>query len=770
MKKITSTLLILISINVFSQNVGINSTGASPNSSAGLDVDFTSKGVLIPRLALTITTSAVPVTSPSISLIVYNTASVSDVTPGFYYWDGAKWVRLINTGNSTGADWLLAGNTLTGTLPASPNEWIGTVNGADWIIKTNNIERMRVASTGLVGINVSPSGAYLRISSSNSSYDGMYAFHTSASTTSAFNAVQGNVNNAAYTQATGYLAYHNTSNRTFSVYGNGGDLAGMFSGKVGVNSVSTDITSYDLEVRNNTGANPANVFLRQTTSNTVLNSVLGNLDFGDNYNAAPQARIQVFRDAASSSSTDLPTAFTFWNMADGANTLTERMRITNNGNVGIGTSAPGFKLDVTGTGRFTSDLRADTKVAFNSDPTNYYIGGGIANGYVAKTWDEIRYQFVGGGTDISMKNGRIGIGTITPAMMLDAIGSSTNVGDAVIRGASTGNAAVYGVQGTITSTTNTAAGVFGLASGTSGQINGVLGQTYSTTGNSSGVRGYAGGASGATYGVWGENFSNSTDATGVYGICSAATGNVNGVWGSVSSTTAGATGVYGYASGGSGTYGLYAINTGANGNGLRGTCNVGATANGVWGQSTTGYSGYFNGPGLGVDIIGNLNVTGTVSKGGGSFKIDHPLDPENKYLYHSFVESPDMMNVYNGNITTDNNGEEIVRLPSYFEAENMDFKYQLTVIGQFAQAIVLKEVSENQFVIKTDKPNVKVSWQVTGVRNDKWAQQYRIPNEVEKAGEEKGKYLYPELYGAGRDKSIEIVKHPQTDDKPTVAR
>src|ERR1051326_7264421 len=227
------------------QNVGINSTGAAPNASAGLDVSFSNMGVLIPRVALTQTTSSSPVTSPATSLVIYNTATINDVTPGFYYWDGTKWVRLINTGNNAGTEWLLAGNTLTGTLPASPNEFIGTTNGADFVIKTNGSERMRISSAGLAGINTSPSGAYLKIASSNASNDGLDAFHTSGTTGSAFNAVEGDVNNAAYTHATGYLAYHNSFNKTFSVYGNGGDLAGMFNGKVGVNSVSTALTSSD---------------------------------------------------------------------------------------------------------------------------------------------------------------------------------------------------------------------------------------------------------------------------------------------------------------------------------------------------------------------------------------------------------------------------------------------------------------------------------------------------------------------------------------------
>jgi hypothetical protein len=77
--------------------------------------------------------------------------------------------------------------------------------------------------------------------------------------------------------------------------------------------------------------------------------------------------------------------------------------------------------------------------------------------------------------------------------------------------------------------------------------------------------------------------------------------------------------------------------------------------------------------------------------------------------------------VANGNTTTGKHGEAIVTLPDNFVAVNQDFRYQLTVVGQFAQAIVLQEVKGNQFKIKTDKPNVKVSWQVTGIRHDQSA-------------------------------------------------
>ncbi|MBL7748862.1 MAG: hypothetical protein JNM19_15600, partial [Chitinophagaceae bacterium] len=157
------------------------------------------------------------------------------------------------------------------------------------------------------------------------------------------------------------------------------------------------------------------------------------------------------------------------------------------------------------------------------------------------------------------------------------------------------------------------------------------------------------------------------------------------------------------------------------------------------------------------NTTGNVVVNGNLSKGGGSFKIDHPLDPENKYLYHSFVESPDMMNIYNGNAVTDASGKVTVQLPDYFEALNMEYRYQLTVIGSFAQAIISKEVAGNKFEIATSTPNVKVSWQVTGIRHDAYANMNRIPNVVEKAPEVKGTYLHPKAFNQPISKSESLA-------------
>ncbi len=158
---------------------------------------------------------------------------------------------------------------------------------------------------------------------------------------------------------------------------------------------------------------------------------------------------------------------------------------------------------------------------------------------------------------------------------------------------------------------------------------------------------------------------------------------------------------------------------------------------------------------------GQITVTSGVNGSAVIMQMDHPLDPANKLLQHAAVESPDMKNIYDGNITTDAAGEAVVELPDYFEALNRDFRYQLTVIGQFAQAIVANKIANNRFTVHTDKPNVEVSWQVTGIRNDAWANAHRVVAEPIKTALYQGRYLHPELYGAPEEASMEWARHPQ---------
>ncbi len=141
-----------------------------------------------------------------------------------------------------------------------------------------------------------------------------------------------------------------------------------------------------------------------------------------------------------------------------------------------------------------------------------------------------------------------------------------------------------------------------------------------------------------------------------------------------------------------------------------------------------------------------------------AFLIDHPLDPENKYLLHATVEGPEPYNLYRGVVTTDASGRAVVHLPDYFEAANKDFSYYLQPIGTFAQVIIEEEVRNNEFVIRTDKPNVKVSWMVVATRDDPYARYFWKPTVIEKSPEQRGKYLIPQVYG--KDDSYGIFPGP----------
>jgi hypothetical protein len=212
-------------------------------------------------------------------------------------------------------------------------------------------------------------------------------------------------------------------------------------------------------------------------------------------------------------------------------------------------------------------------------------------------------------------------------------------------------------------------------------------------------------------------------------------------------------GVYGeqLADAGAGGAAVRGFSEKSSGTGVIGEASTGAVPYGVWGKTSapTGFAGYFS---------GNVHVNGELSKASGAFKIDHPLDPENKYLCHSFVESPDMLNIYNGNTVLDGDGEAWIELPSWFTALNRDFRYQLTAMGAPGPNLyIAEEVRNNRFKIAGGQPTMKVSWQVTGIRNDPWANAHRIQVEVDKPEPERGYYLAPELYGQPAAKGIEYV-------------
>jgi hypothetical protein len=289
-------------------------------------------------------------------------------------------------------------------------------------------------------------------------------------------------------------------------------------------------------------------------------------------------------------------------------------------------------------------------------------------------------------------------------------------------------AGTFGVRGQNQSTTGSAVGVSGVSTN-SPDGRGVVGVGNGQN-NSFGVVGVATHTNTAGAGVLGSASSNR--GVGVLGDNSATTGQAAGVSGQ-SASTSGA-GVFGTTSAASGTpIGVFALK----------------------GPAPNGFAAILGGA---------SSCTGVFSKAGGAFKIDHPLDPENKYLYHSFVESPDMKNVYDGVVVLDDRGEATIAMPDWFEALNKDFRYQLTTIGGFAPVYVADELKDGRFRIAGGRRGLKVSWQLTGIRHDVWADRNRIKVEEDKPADEAGTYLHPEERGLPSE--LGLIEYYKTGRNP----
>ena len=402
---------------------------------------------------------------------------------------------------------------------------------------------------------------------------------------------------------------------------------------------------------------------------------------------------------------------------------------------------------------------------------NDIAGGAVTKNKLSTTGSGTSGQILGtDGTNLAWQS--------SPGLTLP-YASTISVGGGAFEVANTSNFVGWAIHGTNRAGSQwypNASGVWGESSdmygvvGSSDTSFGVWGKSLSDAGvagwstSSSGVSGQ----SDTGDGVRGQTGGNGK--SGVYGVTSSSGGF--GVFGRNSTTFA--TGYLGGASGASGVIGgntgwlgypaagVYGLSTDSNGNGVYGEANNGGNAWGVWGKSTSGFAGYFSGN---VNVVGNLSATGTKP-----FRIDHPLDPANKVLYHFAVESPDVSNVYHGNVVLDEKGEAVVELPAYFEALNRDVRYQLTCIGAFAPVFIAEKVSGNRFKIAGGAAGLEVSWQVTAIRNDPSARLRAPAVEQDKAPEERGFYLDPEAWGQAEELGIEWAQHPEEMKRMSEAR
>lgn len=194
------------------------------------------------------------------------------------------------------------------------------------------------------------------------------------------------------------------------------------------------------------------------------------------------------------------------------------------------------------------------------------------------------------------------------------------------------------------------------------------------------------------------------------------------------------------------------------------------TANGAYGvaTNTSGQSRGLIGEGSEYGVVAVGNFGSTVGK---YFVIDHPLDPENKILRHSCIESPEVLNIYRGNVVLDANGNGIVQLPDYFTAINTNYSYALTAIGAPSSTYIAEEIDANgKFRISGGNANQKISWTIYSERNDK-SINHNPQNKqmvIQKTGNQIGKYLAPEAYGKSKEDSYFGINNNTTTDKVNV--
>ena len=174
--------------------------------------------------------------------------------------------------------------------------------------------------------------------------------------------------------------------------------------------------------------------------------------------------------------------------------------------------------------------------------------------------------------------------------------------------------------------------------------------------------------------------------------------------------------------------------------------------------SGNGYGLFSEGP---AKVAGNLTVTGTINGAVGASMIDHPLDPANKFLSHTFVESSEMKTIYDGVVELDGKGEGTVELPDWFEALNGDVRYQLTPISELAPLFVRSKVKSGRFLIAGGAAGQEVKPAGHGHPQGRLGRGAPIPVEEAKKGDVKGRYLHPEEHGQKASKGIKLPKAAQ---------
>lgn len=539
------------SMRIFDANnqIAINNGGAStPDATAQVEITSTSRGLLIPRVALTQTTNISPVAvTPTTSLLVYNTATVNDVSPGFYFWNGTNWVRF-QTSNTN--NWTLLGNA--GTNPAT--NFIGTSDAQDFVARTSNTERMRITSAGNLGVgtatpntlfqvnagastaNMNP--AAISVNRAATNVEGSLWFMTGGASRWILQQDNDNTENLRlWSSALGQFVQsweHSTGNVGIGTGSNvpasrlqiaGGDTrigelsngvaAGYgrylhFSGGGNVGSGDGDnsdplwvsrfnVASDRSELRVNTGdeINTGDAFVVGAhngsiagspwtpvlTANSNGNTTVHNLAGVGNRIVMADAAGTLFASSVNTTAWSLlgnsgtNAATNFIGTTDAQDFVTrtnntERMRVTNTGNVGIGVAAPSVRFQVVGGDMYLGNSAAVSAVFPQAGP-RLLLGGDAGQNtddvffqryYTASDQSALRVSIgdnnagddrfeVGNGTWTPwltvLNSGRVGINNNAPAEALHVVG---NIRSSTLAGA--GNRLVFAdLNGTLTTST-----------------------------------------------------------------------------------------------------------------------------------------------------------------------------------------------------------------------------------------------------------------------------------------------------------------------------
>jgi len=751
MHKTIIRLILVSTLTLFSQKsiaqVGIGTT--TPNADAELDITSSTRGVLLPRVPLTNTTSPLPLTADVAGMIVYNTATAGDVTPGFYYNDGAVWVR-INPAQST--DWTILGNA--GTNPAT--NFIGTTDAQDFVIRTNNTEKARITSGGDLGIGIAIPTAKAHVIQT-AAIDAIAIDHSGTGGNS-IDVEQTNTNNGS----SALWLRNSGTGRVINA-----DALNTASTANVIESDNEGLGSAVAVFQSNAGASEQAIYIEQDGTGAFSRGI-------DTYMGAANTAIgySLFHNGTGSgASLNLSNAA---NASSGINILhagTGRGVYTDLTNPANANSGLEIFHAGTGTGNYTELSNAANA---NIGSAVVHAGSGIGQ-TIAQTG-------TGAGQLVTLTNAANT--SIVSSLDHDGLGRGQQIALNNATNASVGLFVVHSGTGTGIQSQSVGDAITGFASGATATAGTFVNTNANADTNSLGLfanySGIGGGAAGGGNAAEISHFGTNGNAVDIFmgdptagAAPSASEYSALTVSHSATGTspTAGRIKSAINASNTSADPTIFVSNGGTdNGDGIQVfvTPNTSAATTGVYSQSVNGalgvgvqgvggdigVVGQSNSGGFGLFAVGNIGATGLKP-----FTIDYPLDPNNKTLRHFAIESNEVLNMYRGIATLSSNGKAVVKLPEYFNTINTNVTYQLTSIGTSVQPYIAKEQANNKFTI-AGAPNTKVSWTIHAERNDPVMQYYKSIDKnyssdiTNKKSHEIGKYYTPEAYGKDKTQGI----------------